>query len=116
LFAIALRIASNYRRSQRRRGDPIVLGDDQFETQQPGPFELSAQAEARRRLHGFLRGLDEHRRAVFVMAELEQMTAPEIAQALCANLNTVYSWLRTARLEFARTFEPAAREGGKTGG
>jgi RNA polymerase sigma-70 factor (ECF subfamily) len=105
LFATALRVASNHRRGQRRRGEPLALEDAQLRSAQPGPFELTAQSEARRLLHDFLQSLDTRRRAVFVMAELEQMTAPEIAQALSANLNTVYSWLRSARLEFVRVLE-----------
>ena len=34
------------------------------------------------------------------LAELEQMTAPEIADSLGVNLNTVYSRLRAARQKF----------------
>jgi RNA polymerase sigma-70 factor (ECF subfamily) len=116
LFAIALRVASNHRRGQRRRGEPLALGDEQLRSLQPGPFELTVQAEARLALHGFLQKLDQQRRAVFVMAELEQMTAPEIAQALSANVNTVYSWLRTARLEFVRMLETSARGADKRRG
>ena len=116
LFAIALRVASNQRRSQRRRGEPQALDADQLGSTQPGPFELTAQTEARRVLHDFLAQLDESRRAVFVMAELEQMTAPEIAQALSANLNTVYSWLRHARLEFTRTLSVTSHRSGKPRG
>jgi RNA polymerase sigma-70 factor (ECF subfamily) len=39
---------------------------------------------------------------VFVLAELEQMSAPEIATLLGVPLNTVYSRLRLARLEFSK--------------
>jgi RNA polymerase sigma-70 factor (ECF subfamily) len=51
-----------------------------------------------------LDGLDEAKREVFVLAELEELSAPEIAQALGINLNTVYSRLRAAR----QTVEAAA--------
>jgi RNA polymerase sigma-70 factor (ECF subfamily) len=51
-------------------------------------------------LHAFLDSLDDDKRAVFVMVELEQMTAREIAQALAINVNTVYSRLRAARVAF----------------
>ncbi|MDP3503824.1 MAG: sigma-70 family RNA polymerase sigma factor [Myxococcales bacterium] len=44
--------------------------------------------------------LDEDKRLVFVLAELEQLTAPEIAEALKMNVNSVYSRLRLARLAF----------------
>jgi RNA polymerase sigma-70 factor (ECF subfamily) len=47
--------------------------------------------------------LDDVKREVFVLADLEQMSAPEIAEALEIPLNTVYSRLRTAR----RAFEDA---------
>ena len=53
-----------------------------------------------RHLHELLSALDDEKRAVFVLAELEQMTAPEIADALSIKLNTVYSRLRAARKKF----------------
>ncbi len=60
------------------------------------------QAEAADFVQRFLAGLDTDRRLVFVLAELEGLTAPEIAEALEVKLNTVYSRLRTARAEFER--------------
>jgi RNA polymerase sigma-70 factor (ECF subfamily) len=115
LFAIALRVAGNHRRSQRRRGEPVPLDASPLPASDPGPFEIAAQAQARRILHQFLAGLDDNRRAVFIMTELEQMTAPEIARALSSNLNTVYSWLRTARIEFTRKLDELQREGPSRG-
>ena len=105
LFAIIVRVASNQRRSWRRRGSPEPLMEQALASAQPGPFDLAARAQAAEFLHAFLDSLDDKRRAVFVMAELEQLTAPEIATVLCANLNTVYSWLRTARLAFSKALE-----------
>lgn len=104
LFAILLRVASNQRRSLRRRGASEPVGE-QLPSAQPGPFDLTARAEAAQFLHTFLSGLDDNRRAVFIMAELEQLTAPEIAQALDANLNTVYSWIRGARIAFSKVLQ-----------
>jgi RNA polymerase sigma-70 factor (ECF subfamily) len=111
LFAIALRIAGNYRRSQQRRGEFVPLEAVPLSAAEVGPFELAARAEARRLLHEFLATLDDNRRAVFIMTELEQMTAPEIAQTLAANVNTVYSWLRSARIEFTRRLATLEQEG-----
>lgn len=119
LFAIVLRVAGNRRRGQRRRSNRealVPLTEEQVEGTVLGPFEQAAQREARQILHGFLERLDDNRRAAFVMSELEQMTAPEIATALSANLNTVYSWVRAARAEFVRTLEDLqGREGGRGG-
>ena len=53
-----------------------------------------------RRPHRLLDELDDDKRAVFVLAELEQMSVPEIAEALGENVNTVYARLRAARREF----------------
>ena len=113
LSAILLRVASNYRRSSRRRGPLEPLREEQLQAAQPGPFEEAARQQSRRILHAFLDSLDDHRRAVFVMAELEQMTAPEIAQAMSANVNTVYSWLRAGRAEFVAWLARPGAEAGR---
>jgi RNA polymerase sigma-70 factor, ECF subfamily len=108
LFAIIARVASNHRRSQQRRlrlgalaEDPSVSG--------AGPFDPTDRATDVRLLHDFLNVLGEDQRNVFILAELEQMTAPEIAAALDVKLNTVYSRLRVAReklAEYLATHKP----------
>jgi RNA polymerase sigma-70 factor, ECF subfamily len=100
LFAIVARVASNYRRSQQRRWGVGELSEEQPGTE-AGPFERTAHAASVRLLHGFLAVLPEDQRHVFILAELEQMTAPEIATALDVKLNTVYSRLRVAREKLA---------------
>jgi RNA polymerase sigma-70 factor, ECF subfamily len=99
LAGIAWRIASEHRRHQSRKGASEPLPDTLVA---PGrdPLAAAVHAEALRRLDTLLGKLDEDKRVVFVLAELEQMTVPEIAQALALNVNTVYSRLRAARLSF----------------
>jgi RNA polymerase sigma-70 factor (ECF subfamily) len=65
-----------------------------------GPHERAAHAEALRLLYELLDGLDEDKREVFVLVELEQMPVVEAAAALGVNVNTVYSRLRLAREKF----------------
>jgi RNA polymerase sigma-70 factor (ECF subfamily) len=60
------------------------------------------RAEALRILDRLLSELDEDKREVFVLAEIEQMTAAEIAEIVEANVNTVSSRLRVARQEFEK--------------
>jgi RNA polymerase sigma-70 factor, ECF subfamily len=92
-----------------RRADPDLLADGG-----EGPHESAAKREAARFVEHFLRRLNEDQRDVFVLAELEQLSAPEIATVVGAPLNTVYSRLRLARLEFARTVaRHRAREEGR---
>jgi RNA polymerase sigma-70 factor (ECF subfamily) len=99
LFGIALRVAHDYRRTARRRG-ALSLDTETAPSPTRGPFDGAARREGRERLEAFLDSLDGDKRAVFVMAELEEMTAPEISEALGVNLNTVYSRLRAGRERF----------------
>jgi RNA polymerase sigma-70 factor, ECF subfamily len=64
------------------------------------PHERAAHAEALRLLYGLLDGLDEDKREVFVLVELEQISVVDAAAALAINVNTVYSRLRLAREKF----------------
>jgi len=109
LFGIAMRVARDHRRAAKRKqvhsAPPPPPPDDRdplerVVAQQTGPLEQCEAAEANRLLLRLLEELDEERRAVFVLTEVEQMSAPEIALALGLNLNTVYGRLRVARQQF----------------
>ncbi len=101
LFAIALRVVRDHRRSLRRRGRLHDELGRVTPASTPTPFDHTAHGEKLAVLHAALEALPEDQRAVFVLTELEQLSAPEIAQALELNLNTVYSRLRAARRKFA---------------
>jgi len=64
------------------------------------PDQEYERTEESRLLYAALGALDDAKRSVFVLFELEEMTAPQIAEALSIKLNTVYSRLRFARAEF----------------
>jgi RNA polymerase sigma-70 factor (ECF subfamily) len=66
----------------------------------PGPAHASELNESIRLLHTLLAELDDRKREVFVLGELEQLSAPEIAEVLGVNLNTVYARQRAARQRF----------------
>jgi RNA polymerase sigma-70 factor (ECF subfamily) len=103
IFGIVLRIASTYRRTaQRRHTEPL---DEHVAESTLSTDDLTDRAEAGRLLRRLLDELDDDRRAVFVLAELEQMTAPEVSAALGVNLNTVYSRLRSARRDINAALE-----------
>ena len=102
LYAIALRIARKCR--DRRRREPASL-----ETARESQPELvlqttgegaALQSERLALAHAALETLPDEQREVFVLARVEQLSAPEIAEVVGAPLNTVYSRLRAARLAF----------------
>jgi RNA polymerase sigma-70 factor, ECF subfamily len=101
LFAIAFRVACDQRRRLKRGGahQPI---DDHLRDGGPDPAETAERLEAVRILEQLLDQVDEEKRAVLVLAEIEGMTVPEIAAATGIGINTVYTRLRRARLQLNR--------------
>jgi RNA polymerase sigma-70 factor (ECF subfamily) len=107
LYGIALRVARAYRFRSRQSAGARALDIEQMQAPEAARPDQRAQcAEEARVLNALLDTLEDDQREVFVLAELEQLTAPEIAEALGLKLNTVYSRLRLARAAFA---EAAAR-------
>ena len=97
LFAIARRVASSHRRRK---------GSDRTETMTADPvgptdtFAEMSRAQASATVMSILERMDEDKRIVFALVELEQLTVPEVARMLELNLNTAYSRLRLARAAF----------------
>jgi RNA polymerase sigma-70 factor (ECF subfamily) len=102
LFGIVRRVAKDHRRRARRKDRGEALPDGLADPMSPSPRDAASRAEALEVLYGLLESLDDDKREVFVLAELEQMTVPEIAEAISVNLNTVYSRLRAARQAFEK--------------
>ena len=102
LYAIALREASHARRSYRRRGEETADGAlDDKSTGALRPDEEVDRADARRAIAQVLDGMEEELRTVFVLFEVEEMTALEISELLEIPLGTAKSRLRRAREVFA---------------
>jgi RNA polymerase sigma-70 factor (ECF subfamily) len=101
LFGISARVAKDHRRRQRRKGGLLQLSS-RFPSPASDPHTQSEDAELLEFIERFLASLDETQRAVFILADLEQMSAEEIAEATGAKLNTVYSRLRLARKRFRK--------------
>lgn len=106
IFGITLRVASDYLRRGRRL--QATTSDIDAELRDEGaldPLEQRARNEAVALLYAALAELDPDKRAAFVLAELEEMTLPEVALAVGANVNTVASRVKAGR----RQFEAALR-------
>jgi len=111
LFQIVLRIASDARRHRRRHPEDPDGGDAMGRAAvEASQADAILRREAMSRLDAALASIDVGRRTVLVLHEIEEMTAPEIAQVLGIPLNTVYSRLRVARVELE---EALSRQGGE---
>lgn len=109
VYGILARVVLEHRRSTRRRArvlEPVGGGalPAQATPESAGPERQLAQQQALLELGRLLEALEPQKREVLVLSELEQMTAPEIAQALGANLNTIYSRLASARKQFSELY------------
>ena len=115
LFGIVLRVARDHRRSRRRwhfRFDPTADVEKVLEhraVKHGGPESDLARREAVELLELALGALDDRKRAVLVMVDVEGFTVPEAAEALGVNVNTAYWRLRAGRAEFERALTRARR-------
>jgi RNA polymerase sigma-70 factor (ECF subfamily) len=105
LFGILIRVASNYRRTFRRRLAWLVAwydraGESSVPSEVAQPATHLEKHEDRALLDRILAGLDEKKRDMLLLVDVEGLTVPEAAQALGINLNTAYYRLRSARQNF----------------
>ncbi len=107
LFGIVYRVAGNYRRTHRRRYSWLMPWRD-FDDDAPRGAALDAIAADFESCHEgelldrLLDCLDEKKRVMLVLVDVEEMSVPEAARVLGINTNTAYFRLRTARHEFQR--------------
>jgi RNA polymerase sigma-70 factor (ECF subfamily) len=106
VFGILLRVARNYRRARHRKGaahaisslvsdpDELVGADD--------PLDTVSLREASRIFHELLSKLNQRHAQLWAMAKMEGLTPAEIAAATGLSVFTVYSRLKSARVEFDR--------------
>jgi RNA polymerase sigma-70 factor (ECF subfamily) len=97
LFAIAIKVARDHRRRMSRKGGLAELQESEIPCSRADPFAAVAATQGLIALNRRLQSLPGDRREVFILAEIAQMTAPEISSLLSVKLNTVYSRLRAAR-------------------
>jgi RNA polymerase sigma-70 factor, ECF subfamily len=108
LAGIVRRVVRDHRRASARKPAlgraHVDLPVDDLSTGHASPEDNAVATEAVQLLHELLESLDDDRREVFILAELEQWSIAEIAEATGVNVNTASSRLRLAR----ETFEKAA--------
>jgi RNA polymerase sigma-70 factor (ECF subfamily) len=100
LFGIVYRTAAAYRRKAFREVlDDGALAADRADSSK-NVEEAMRKGEDRELVVAALQHVELTRRAVFVMADIDDVPVPEIASALGIGVNTAYSRLRLAREDF----------------
>lgn len=102
LYAVAVRVASTRRRSRtREEARRRTAGAGVHATSVIDPEAELSRVEAAQVLDELLDELDDPKRTVFVLAELEGVRVPEISRILGVNVRTIHSRLRLARERFS---------------
>ena len=103
IYGVVRRTVSTHRRDQRARpaaGLTASIGPEAV-SHTPTPLEQTEANAELGLLAKLLEELDEPKREVFALVELQELTVPEAAAVLEIPLNTAYSRLRLARQAFA---------------
>jgi RNA polymerase sigma-70 factor (ECF subfamily) len=109
LYGIAVRVAAAHRRKAHTKREipteePVAPETASLTT----PEGEAADREALALLDKALDELDEEKRAVFVLYEVEGLEMPEVAEALSCPVQTAYSRLHAARKDVERAMKRAA--------
>jgi RNA polymerase sigma-70 factor, ECF subfamily len=117
IYGICLRVASEYRRRPHRRREEVTAEPPDLELSE-GLDEALERRRALARLDAALDQLDDAKRAVFVLYEIEQIPMTEVAAAVSVPLQTAYSRLYAARkvVEAALAAPPPAARARKGAG
>jgi RNA polymerase sigma-70 factor, ECF subfamily len=111
LVSTAIRVAADRRRSKWHRAVETGLETDERASTGPGADEQLDLRRAAQLLDRALAALDEQDRAIYIMAELEQLSRTEVADALGISKGMVASRLRRAREAFELTVRRLHRGG-----
>lgn len=112
LFAIAARVAADYRKRSFVRRE--ATGDDMPDVATPEAQTAAVErAQALSLLDAILASLDDDKRSVFVLFELEQMPMQEVAAAVGCPLQTAYTRLHAARAQVNAAIERSKKRDGR---
>jgi RNA polymerase sigma-70 factor (ECF subfamily) len=102
IYGVVRRTVSSHHRARRTKdtAGAALAAEVDTHSRPSTPFDVVEQSDQVKLLWGILEELDEPKREVFQMAELDELTVPEIAELLGIPLNTAYSRLRAARQSF----------------
>lgn len=101
IYAIALRVVSDYHKRAYRKREALVERMPELPIQAAQEHTLEQQREWEL-LEKLLSALSDEQRQVFVLYEIEALSMREIAQIVGSPLQTIYSRLHVARKQIDR--------------
>jgi RNA polymerase sigma-70 factor (ECF subfamily) len=90
------------RKSPAHRSTGPLVDPETLVDAAAGPYEQLSNAEASVIAQRILDQLDEDKRTVLMLVELEEMSVADVAEATGTNLNTTHARLRAARKQFTQ--------------
>ncbi|HEX3773839.1 MAG TPA: RNA polymerase sigma factor [Polyangiaceae bacterium] len=102
IYGVVRRTVSSHRRADRAQASngPCLDAGAEVQSSEPTPFEHTERNADLELLSSLLKELDEPKRELFALIEIDELTVPEAADVLQIPLNTAYSRLRAARQAF----------------
>jgi RNA polymerase sigma-70 factor, ECF subfamily len=110
IYGISVRTASDYRKRASYRRE-LATDTPPEQLSRDDPHDALAQRQARALLDRLLAELDDDKRAVFVLYEIEELSMNQVAEVVGCPLQTAYSRLHAARAKM-RDAARRLREGG----
>jgi RNA polymerase sigma-70 factor (ECF subfamily) len=109
IFGILIRVVRDHKRSFRRKSARNVPFEQEVTRELdaapgPSPVEQAERAERARQMGKLLEELDEDKRTLLILSELEDWTLREIAEFYGSNTNTIHSRLRAAKRDFEQAY------------
>lgn len=96
VYGICVHTASDYRKRMGRRRE-VVTGEPPEQVSVLDPHQDLEVRQAREQLDSVLGELDDDKRSVFVLYEIEQLSMNDVAVAVGCPVQTAYSRLHAAR-------------------
>jgi RNA polymerase sigma-70 factor (ECF subfamily) len=107
VFGIVAHVVQNQRRTQRRKdpgartNEPLLAAEEVHAPTAGNPDEMAARSQMALVAEELLNSLDDDKRLLIILADLEELPVTEIAVLTQSNVNTAYARLKAARKAFS---------------